>query len=159
MKMALQSVNNVLTNGLAVTLPTLASQVFPQGMTNASSSEQSSLPADMSSEIDRLAKELNHLNVHGFPINLDEIREDMQIIKNGVHDIKMYYAPPVQDQNQEDSSTTTYKIGDFYFPLKTVQEMSELDKALKNDLQRSDNNQEVAKLFMSIVSSSPLNIG
>lgn len=150
MRAVLENVNNTLSNGLAVTLPMqVASQVLPQEKTNA---EKSSVPADISAEIEKLTNELNHLNVQGVPINLGEFREDIQFIKNGVHDIKLYYAPPVQDQSQEDTSTTTYKIGEFYFPLKTVQEIFELDKALKEDLQRSGNNQEAAKLWMSIVS-------
>lgn len=157
MKAVMVNLNALLSNGLAVTLPTpVASQILPQPTTSASPAEKEILPADVSEEIRKLTNELNHLNLNGIAVNLDAFKEDIQMIKNGVHDIKMYYAPPVQDQNEEDASVTTYKIGDFHFPLKTVQEIFELDKALKNDLQRNDNNQDVAKFFMSIVSPSPL---
>lgn len=141
LKIALNDLSSLLTKGPAV--PTI---------TTSASLAENAVPADISAEIVKLTAELNHLNVNGYPVNLGEFKEDILAIKNGVHDLKLYYAPPVADESHEDSSTTVYKIGEFNFPLKTVQEIFEFDKALKNDLHRNADNQEVAKFFMSIVS-------
>lgn len=150
MTTAFANLTTLLTKPGTVDVPNPGTSQNPQQMTTSTAS--SIVDPGFREDINKLTEELKHLNVHGYPIDLGEFREDILAIKNGVHDIKKYSAPPVQDESEEDPTTTTYKIGDFHFPLKTVQEIFDLEEALKYDLQRNDNNREVAKFFMSIVS-------
>lgn len=82
-----------------------------------------------------------------------EMREVLGRIENGVHDIKLYHAPPVDDpaNAMKDGTVTRYQIGDHVLPLSTVQEIVALNLALKDDLIRSGNNLDVAKFYMAIV--------
>lgn len=85
-----------------------------------------------------------------------DMRAVLGRIESGVHDIKMYHAPPVEDaaEASRDGPVTRYKIGDHILPLSSVQEIFDLEEALKEDLVRSGNNLDVATFYMSLVSKN-----
>lgn len=111
--------------------------------------------------LDTLRKDFKDYIEKGRPLDA-EVRELLGQITNGIHDLKLYQAPPVEDKEKQhlrDGTTTKYKFVDevhgvHVLPLATVQEIFELDKALRENLVRSGNNLNVANFYMRIVSSN-----